>query len=292
MRLFLAFTIALSLAAGILAAGASGSIQAAGIPVFAYAGVVGLVLHWLAFLPAWWWQTERYFDLTGALSFLLTVVVTLLSLPRIDLRIGLLALMVSLWAIRLGTFLFWRVLRQGGDGRFDDIKPRFARFALTWTLGGLWVLVSIAPALAAMTTLFQQPMGTLSWVGGTLWVAGFSLEVVADLQKSRFRADPANHDRFITHGVWAWSRHPNYFGEVVLWTGVACVAAPVLAGWQLITLISPLLILLLLTRVSGIPLLERRADARWGNDPVYLEYKQRTPALIPWPFRGRRTIGT
>ena len=108
---------------------------------------------------------------------------------------------------------------------------------------------------------------------------------MADLQKSRFRADPANRGRFISTGVWAWSRHPNYFGEIVIWVGVFVIAAPVLRGWQWVGILSPVFVTLLLTRVSGIPLLEKRADRQWGGRPEYEAYKARTSVLVPRPPR-------
>jgi steroid 5-alpha reductase family enzyme len=114
-----------------------------------------------------------------------------------------------------------------------------------------------------------------------VWIVGFTVEVVSDRQKRRFRQDPANAGRFITTGLWAWSRHPNYFGEIVLWLGIALIALPALSGWQYVTLISPLFVYLLLSRVSGIPPLESRAEERWGNDPEFQAYKARTPVLFP-----------
>jgi steroid 5-alpha reductase family enzyme len=118
-------------------------------------------------------------------------------------------------------------------------------------------------------------------VGFLIWVFGFAFEVIADSQKSRFKADPANEGKFINTGLWARSRHPNYFGEIVLWIGVAVIAFPVLQGWQLVTLISPVFVTLLLTRISGLPMLERRADETWGGQEDYEAYKGRTPVLIP-----------
>ena len=115
---------------------------------------------------------------------------------------------------------------------------------------------------------------------------GFSIEIVADRQKSAFRADPANAGRFISSGLWAWSRHPNYFGEIVLWFGIAILAWPALAGWQLATLVSPLFVYVLLTKGSGIPPLETRAEERWGDDPAYRAYVERTPVLWPRPPRS------
>ena len=125
--------------------------------------------------------------------------------------------------------------------------------------------------------------------GLLIWAAGFAIEATADVQKSRFRADPANRGAFIHTGLWAWSRHPNYFGEIVLWIGVAVIALPVLQGWQYVTLISPLFVILLLTRVSGVPLLEKRADEKWGGQDDYEAYKRRTPVLVILPrAHGRR----
>ena len=127
-------------------------------------------------------------------------------------------------------------------------------------------------------------MGCLT--GIAIWSVGFVIEVVADRQKSNFKADPSNEGEFIDTGLWAWSRHPNYFGEITLWLGMAVLAVPVLSGWQWVTLVSPLFVTLLLTRVSGIPMLEKRADDRWGSDPDYRRYKEQTPVLIPRPPRS------
>ena len=114
-----------------------------------------------------------------------------------------------------------------------------------------------------------------------IWLTGFTIEVMADRQKSRFRADPANRGRFISTGLWSRSRHPNYFGEITLWVGILLIAAPTLRGWQWVAVLSPLFVTVLLTRVSGIPLLEKKADTKWGDDPAYQEYKASTPVLIP-----------
>ena len=145
-----------------------------------------------------------------------------------------------MWAIRLGTFLFRRVTKDGHDKRFEHIRNRFSTFFMTWTLQGLWVSLTLACGLAAMTALHSAPLGPLAVIGTIAWLIGFLIETIADAQKSRFRAQPENEDRFIQSGLWAWSRHPNYFGEILLWLGVALIALPVLEGWQHVTLISPL----------------------------------------------------
>jgi steroid 5-alpha reductase family enzyme len=272
----------LLVAAAVGWAGSEGGRRVGEIPVFALCGAVCFLVNWVAFAPAFAAQTERYYDLTGSLTYL-AVVALGLTLGSRDPRALLLALLVAVWTLRLGSFLFSRIRREGRDGRFDAIKPDFARFLLAWTLQGLWVFLTASAALAAMTAATPVPLGPLALLGTSFFVAGFAIEVVADRQKARFRADPRGRDRFIDTGLWAWSRHPNYFGEILLWTGVALVALPALSGWALVTLVSPVFVYVLLTRVSGIPLLESRADARWGHDPRYLAYKARTPELWPRP---------
>ena len=196
-----------------------------------------------------------------------------------DPRALLLALLVGVWTLLLGTFLYSRIRSEGVVRRFAALKPDLARFLLTWTLQGLWVLLTVSCALAAITATSARPVGAVAALGTTVWIAGFAIEAIADRQKRAFRADPANHDRFISTGLWAWSRHPNYCGEILLWIGVALVALPALSGWALATLVSPVFVYVLLTRISGIPLLESRSDAKWGNAPEYQAYKARTPAL-------------
>ena len=131
-----------------------------------------------------------------------------------------------------------------------------------------------------------QALGPLDALGLTLWVLGLSIEVIADHQKTQFRADPRNDGRFITTGLWSWSRHPNYFGEILLWTGLCLAASASLSGGQWVSWASPALVTLLLTRVSGIPMLEERAEARWGDDPDYRAYVARTSVLVPRPPAG------
>jgi len=274
----LSIPVILLIAAAIAWAGSQGGQRAAGVPVFVLCGAICFALNWLVFVPSYAAQTERYFDLTGSLTYL-TVVACGVALGNRDPRALLLALLVGAWALRLGTFLFSRIRREGADRRFDVLKPDFARFLLTWTLQGLWVFLTVSCALAAITAVTAEPLGGLAAVGTAVWIAGFAIEAIADRQKRVFRADPANRGRFITSGLWAWSRHPNYCGEILLWIGVALVAVPALSGWQLVTLISPLFVYVLLTRISGIPLLESRSDEKWGGDSAYEAYKAHTPVL-------------
>ena len=268
---------------GVAWAGSQGGATAMGIPIFILAVGAAFVIQWLVFIPSYLLRNESFYDLTGSITYITVTVGALLLSPKVDGRSLLLLALVVIWAARLGTFLFRRIRKAGKDARFDELKTSFSRFLLTWTLQGLWVSLTLAAALAAITTTTRKGLDVFALIGFLIWALGFAFEVVADAQKSRFRADPANKGKFIHKGLWAWSRHPNYFGEIVLWIGVAIIALPVLQGWQWVTLISPVFVTLLITRVSGLPMLEKRADEKWGGQEDYEAYKERTPVLIPWP---------
>jgi steroid 5-alpha reductase family enzyme len=278
-----ALPVVVVIAALVALAGSQGGSTAGGLPVFALCVLLAFVIQWVAFVPAYVWQTERFFDITGSITYVTVMVVAVALSAEPDARSWLLLGMVAIWAVRLGSYLFLRIRKAGEDKRFAEIKPSFPRFLMTWTLQGLWVSLTLAAALAAVTTSERVGIGTVTAVGLLVWVAGIGLEAVADAQKSRFRADPANKGRFIQSGLWSWSRHPNYFGEILLWVGVALVALPVLRGWQWVALISPLFVALLLLRVSGVPMLEKAADEKWGGQLDYEAYKYRTSLLLPLP---------
>lgn len=278
-----AILITLLVGGAVAWAGSQGGVRVGDIPLFALCAGVAFSIQWLVFIHAWFAQTEHYFDLTGSLTYLTLVVMAFLLADIGDTRSLILAALVGVWALRLGSFLFMRVKQDGSDGRFDAIKPRFWRFLMTWTLQGLWVFLTLSAALAAMTSGAPGPLEPLALAGVVVFAFGFVIEVVADRQKRNFRTDPTHAGRFISHGLWSWSRHPNYFGEIVLWIGIFMIAAPALIGWQWVTILSPLFVIFLLTRVSGIPMLEQRGQKRWGDDPEYQAYVARTSVLVPLP---------
>jgi len=287
-RELVTIVIALSIAAAIAWAGSQGDVTplVVGLPIFAFCGAFAFLINWIAFVPSYLFQTERYFDLMGSVTYLLVVAIALSARDVPDPRATLIGVLIGVWALRLGTFLFTRILKDGSDGRFDRIKPNVVRLFQTWTLQGLWVLLTASCALVAIVDPIAQPLGWAAAIGTGLWITGFAIEAAADAQKRAFRKDASQEGRFITTGLWAWSRHPNYFGEILLWFGIAVIALPTLRGAQYATLISPLFVFVLLTRISGIPLLERRADKRWGDDPAYQQYKNSTPVLVPRPPRS------
>jgi len=202
-------------------------------------------------------------------------------LGALDFRSILLGVLILVWAMRLSSFLFLRIKKAGKDRRFDKIKTNFTRFMLAWALQGFWVFMCTLPAITAIAS--ESKTIDYFLVGGAaLWLFGFVMEVVADRQKSAFNQDPKNKGQFISTGLWSISRHPNYVGEVLLWTGIAVIALPTFSGLQYLALISPIFTYLLLTRVSGVNLLEASADKKWEGNDAYIKYKEKTAVFFPF----------
>ena len=257
---------------------------ATGIELVFNAVFLAFAIQWIAFIPAYIFQTEKFYDLTGSLTYLLVIWYSLtLSSDQFTNLNGaniVIVLLISLWAIRLGSFLFMRIHHDGEDKRFRSIKPSAPQFFMTWTLQGLWVSLCSMCALTAISSNTGIVTNAFFYIGLALFILGFAIEVMADMEKSAFKANQENKDKFITTGLWARSRHPNYFGEIVLWTGIAVMSFSSLEGLQYLTLISPIFTYLLLVYVSGVRMLEARGDLKWGNDPAYQEYKKKTPVLF------------
>lgn len=284
LQALFAIAIALGIGAGLAWAGAQHGWVLRDYPVMYWCVAAAFVIQFIVFVPAYIFRTEKFYDLTGGLTYLSITLFAISLNPHSDLRSKLIATFICVWAIRLASFLFIRVMRAGEDSRFERIKHQFLRFLMAWTLQGLWVTFSLAAGLTAITSR-PMAMDAFAYAGASIWLVGFLIEALADHQKNVFRRDAANKGRFISSGLWSWSRHPNYFGEIVLWFGIAVMAFPVLQGWQYATLVSPLFVTLLLTKISGIPLLEEAADKKWGGQADYEAYKKRTSSLVLLPPR-------
>jgi steroid 5-alpha reductase family enzyme len=287
IRALVVLVICLGVAAGIAVAGSQNSITFIAKPVLYSLVLLAFIIQWLVFLPSYLLKTEKCYDITGSGTFIGCTLLVAVAAQPLTLYQVICASMVLIWAARLGSFLFLRIHKDGVDTRFDEIKHNPYRFFVTWTIQGLWVIITagaLYTAIASNTkvTLSLDVPSAFVYLGLLLWTLGFSLEVIADYQKRVFRQNPENKGKFINVGLWARSRHPNYFGEILLWFGAALTASVALSGWQYITLISPFFVLFLLTKVSGIPMLEAKAEKRWGKDSDYLAYKQSTNRL--WVF--------
>jgi len=264
-------------------AGGNG-VEALGYPVFVICAVLAFLVNWAAFIPSAIAQTEKYYDLVGSITYLAVIGAACVLSAPLDLRGIVVAAMVTVWTLRLGFFLFKRIGESGGiDKRFDAIKINPFRFFSVWTIQGLWAIITASAAIVAISAKEHVSLGVFFWVGSAIWLCAFVIEVVADRQKAAFRNDPANRGRFITTGLWSWSQHPNYFGEIMMWVGAAIIALPVLSGLGYLVFASPLLIFLLLTKVSGINLLDAAGEKKWGDDPDYRAYRAGTSVLVPLP---------
>ena len=261
-----------------------------GIPIILLCAIVSFVTHWMIAVPSLITSSEKYFDFTGMVATLLVVLTAMFALlssgAQVSIRSVFVASFVSVWTLRLGIFLYKRIVKAGEDSRFRDIKKSIPKFLMTWTLSALWVFLTTVNAITLIALNPLEPIGIFFIMGALLWLLGFGFEVIADRQKKYFSEQPKNEGRFITQGLWSVSRHPNYFGEIILWAGIAIISLPFLSGWQYVTLVSPVFVFLLLTRISGLPFLEDKAEKKWGEDKDYIEYKKRTPILVP--FFGKK----
>jgi len=259
-----------------------------GLPLMAlfFSGI--FLVQWLGFGVAWTLKTERYYDLTGSLTYLVVVMLAWRLGQPTSWGANLLLVAVVVWATRLGSFLFLRVIEVGEDQRFRHIKESAPRFLMAWTLQGAWVAITVSAVLVALLPAQgapAEPRGVFSTtvfaLGYIVAIAGLSLEIAADQQKARFRKNPENKGRFIHTGLWSRSRHPNYFGEILFWLGLAVASTPTMSGMQYAAWLSPLFVYFLLTRLSGIPTLAKRGQKLWGDDPAFQAYLATTPRLLP-----------
>ena len=237
-------------------------------------------IQWVSFIPAFIFQTEKFYDLTGSITYLTAVFYTLYVTGSNNLSDLIIVGCVAVWAIRLGSFLFLRIHKAGEDRRFRTIKPNFTRFLMTWTLQGMWVSMCLLCVLTALSSYSGVVMNSIFFIGLLVFILGLSIEIIADYQKTVFRRKIENKDKFIITGLWSLSRHPNYFGEILLWTGIAIMSISSLQGLQYLTLISPIFVYVLLVYISGVRILEAQAEKKWGHLDSFKEYIKNTPRLF------------
>tara|TARA_B100000123_G_scaffold64867_1_gene45685 strand:+ start:350 stop:1204 length:855 start_codon:yes stop_codon:yes gene_type:complete len=243
-----------------------------------------LVIHWLAFIPALIFKTEKFYDLTGSICYAFSAIYVYLQSYGMFLSLSLfISLAILIWTLRLGSFLLKRVMDAGEDKRFRTIKTNPTQFFMTFNLSALWVVICSLCALTAVSNGVLE-VKPIFYMGLLIFIIGFLIEVIADNQKTAFRAVPENTNSFITTGLWSVSRHPNYFGEVTLWLGIAMMSLPYLEGVQYWTLISPIFSFVLIYFVSGVRMLEARANVKWGENKEYLDYVKKTPIFFPKIF--------
>ncbi len=252
--------------------------------MFLLCTIIIFSFQWIVFIPSYFLSTEHFFDLTGSVTFITVSILAFLMNDTKNLRHLIVLILVIIWALRLGTFLFLRIKETDSDSRFVTIKKDFSVFLLTWNLQGLWVLFTLFGALTILTSNNNNNLGVLDIIGVLIWMIGFIIEVVSDKQKSEFRNNKSYLGKFIQSGLWRYSRHPNYCGEILLWIGIALIGISVYSGFGWLGLASPFFVFVMLNYISGVRLLEKQADERWSEDNEYQLYKSKTPVLFPYKF--------
>lgn len=243
--------------------------------------IIALGLNILMFIPAYLWKTDKLTDISYAVTFALLAIIGLVA-GGITIPSIILVTAILIWSIRLGSYLLIRIHKMGRDKRFDEMRKSFWRFGRFWVLQGLTVWIVLLPSLLFLAKSPTE-LNWYAYAGLTIWAFGLTIEAVADMQKFRFINNTKNKGKWIDTGIWKYSRHPNYFGEMALWFGLYIFVFGNLSNTEaLIGIIGPLYIALLILFVSGVPLLEKRANKKWGDNPEYIKYKQRTSILIPW----------
>ena len=252
-----------------------------GVQNITFAVLFIFLIHLLIFVPSYYFQTEKFFDLTGTISYVSSVLFIFFKSNTVEsFNLGSLALssFIIIWSLRLGTFLFLRIKKAGKDRRFNEIKKSFSWFFMTFSLSGMWVTICSICALTGIANGIIFSSTTI--IGIIIFIIGFTIEIIADSQKTKFRANDDNKDKFISSGLWKYSRHPNYLGEIILWLGISLISFSSLEGFQYITLISPIFTYLLLVNVSGINFLEKSGEKKWGHLESYKKYLKETPRLF------------
>tara|TARA_B100000575_G_scaffold224033_1_gene184524 strand:- start:178 stop:1032 length:855 start_codon:yes stop_codon:yes gene_type:complete len=254
-----------------------------------FVNVISLIfgLQLTGFIPSFYLKSEKYYDLFGGLTFVSSILVMILLKFRktstLSTREIILALSVLFWTLRLSFFLFQRVKRVGKDVRFDNLKFSFSKFLLAWMTQGLWVFICLFPTLIVFSSPTNNEIIYLNF-GGLIYLVGIVTEIIADYQKTIHNKRNKKSRKFISSGLWSISRHPNYFGEFLIWTGITIICFPVFSGFKYLALITPIFIYFLLNYISGVNLLEERGKEKWGNNPEYVKYLKTTPKFFPKIF--------
>ena len=251
---------------------------------FTFLLLLSVIIQIIFFIPSFILKTEKIYDLIGSTTYIFVGLIAYLSVDNKTTTDTILLLFVIIWGTRLGTYLFKRIQRDSEDVRFEKAKRNFFWFLQYWMGQALWVSITSCAAVIAILKPESNTLNIYGYIGITIWIFGFTFEVIADLQKNNFKKSQNTTQNYISTGLWSKSRHPNYFGEITLWVGMYIISLSSFSGIEYLTIISPIFVYILLTRMSGINMLEKIADERYGHLDEYLEYKEKTPILVPYKF--------
>lgn len=252
------------------------------IDAFIFALLIISAIQVVFFVLAAGFKTDKFTDLSYGLTFVVTALILFATRADQGMVQTITVLLITIWGLRLATYLFIRILKTKRDERFDKIRSDTIKFAKFWFLQAISIFIILLPALVILNT--QKTVNlSLMLIGLSIWSVGFIIESVADQQKFAFKNKTENKDRWISTGLWKYSRHPNYFGEILVWWGIFVIALSYLENWLYLTIAGPLFITFLLLFVTGIPTLEKKYEEKYRNDPDFQKYKSKTSLLVPLP---------
>ncbi len=249
--------------------------------VISLLAVVGFNL--LMFPIAFKLQTDKLTDITYSASFVFLAIFGMWRGQALDAQAKMLTgILVILWGLRLGVYLFWRVNKLGRDARFDEIRTNGSRFFRFFLIQGVsaWI-ISVPFLLLFYNDHVLSPIPFVIWIGWIIALIGLIIETIADNQKSTFKAIPGNADTLLTSGLYKHVRYPNYLGEILFWIGIFTSSAFVFQGLDWLAILSPIVIILLLTKLSGIPILEKSRAKKYAGQQWYIDYVSKTNLLFP-----------
>ena len=240
--------------------------------------ILVIMLNLAGFFYAWLRQSDHLTDAIYSISFI-AIVGAMWNPEWNGLQIAC-AILVVVWALRLGMYLYMRINHMGKDQRFDSIRPNLGSLMGFWLLQTMSILLIALPVMFALSASVPSVNG-MTFAGFLISAAGIVIESIADRQKFIFKADPENAGKFMASGIWSRIRHPNYSGEILMWAGVFLLSVTALSGWQWIAIASPVWVFVLLRYISGVPLLEQKAAKKYGSQVSYQEYLARSGRFLP-----------
>jgi len=249
----------------------------------AICALVTIGMQFAFFIVAATCKFDKVTDFAGGSNFVVLAVLTFFLAETYRYRQIVITVFIVVWGLRLSGYLLYRIIKIGEDNRFDDKRDNCLKFAGFWIFQAVWVFTVSLPVIFVNASIVADRSDYVTAqdiVGIIIFIMGLVIETIADLQKFSFRNNPENRGKWCATGLWKYSRHPNYFGEISVWIGVFIISTSVLEDGQWSAVLSPLFTMSILLFLSGIPLLEQKADERYRKNEDYLFYKNRTPALI------------
>jgi steroid 5-alpha reductase family enzyme len=261
-----------------------------------YLGITAIItvgMNLVSFFFAYKFQFDFLTDLTGSANFIVNALLPFLANKGFCDRQVMAVVLLCCSKAYLATYLFARVLKRGHDARFDEMRSKFGSFLGFWIFQMIWAWCCTFPVMWVASSASQPPLQATDWAGLALFLYGLICEVWGDLSKDAFRNVKENRNQVLCSGIWSWSRHPNFFGEIAMMWGLLLIAVAVVydpatgryTGWA--SLIAPLFTMLIMLFASGMPTAEGPNQSRYLRDPVvkakYLAYRETTSPLIPMP---------